>query len=121
MHFFLNRTKKKFGYIFLGCIETVKSTISQKLKIEKLIFHSFQNIMHHKDHIIKMAFFEGGGLSADRCLGNAQIFLHFFQNFKRKVYIHKKDAECVKTHEKSIFRFLVFVIWSFFVPKTPRS
>ena len=42
-------------------------------------FHSFQNIMHHKDHIIKTAFFEGGGLSADRYLGNAQIFLHFFQ------------------------------------------
>ena len=42
-------------------------------------FHSFQNIMHHKDHIIKTAFFEGGGLSADRYPGNAQIFLHFFQ------------------------------------------
>ena len=72
MHnFFFNQTKT-----ILACI---KSTISQKLRIEKLIFHSFQNIMHHKDHIIKTAFFEGEGLSADRYLGNAQIFLHFFQ------------------------------------------
>ena len=49
----------------------VKSNVSQKLKIEKLNFHSFQNIMHHKDHIIKTALFEGGGGSADRYLGNA--------------------------------------------------
>ena len=50
--------------------------------------------MHHKDHIIKMAFFEGGGLSSDRYIGNAQIFLHFF-HFKivcrRKLKNHTID------------------------------
>ena len=70
MHnFFFNQTKT-----ILACI---KSTISQKLRIEKLIFHSFQNIMHHKDHIIKTARFEAGGggeLFADRYLGYAQVF-----------------------------------------------
>ena len=42
--------------------------------------------MHHKDHIIKTAFFEGGGLSADRYLGNAQIFLHFFQFYSFTIF-----------------------------------
>ena len=95
---FLNQTKP-----FVGCIEIVKSTISQKLKIEKLIFHSFQNIMHHKDHIIKTAFFEGEGLSADRYLGNAQIFLHFFNFIHLQIlffFVSKCSAKAAEHQKK---------------------
>ena len=28
-------------------------------------------------------------------------------------YIYMKDAECAETNEKSIFRFLIFEMWSF--------
>ena len=39
----------------------------------------------------------------------------FFHKKKFKSgHIYMKDAECAKTNKKSIFRLLVFEIWSFF-------
>ena len=39
-----------------------------------------------------------------------------FQNFK-SFHIYMKDAESAKTNEKSIFRFLVFELWSILYSK----
>ena len=62
--------------------------------------------MHHKDHIIKTAFFEGGGLSADRYLGNAQIFLHFFQFYSSTNFFFSSQNDLKRMLKKSYRLFL---------------
>ena len=38
----------------------------------------------------------------------------------KSVQIYMKDAECVETNEKSIFRFWFFELWSFLYSKQPQ-
>ena len=52
-------------------------------------------------------------LQSFACLRNASKSFFFYKSGK----IYMKDEEYAETNEKSIFKFLVFEIWSFFVPE----